>query len=60
MSEENRMKIGKLPESVLKRSVLRQIKAVNENVRFGAGVGADCAFLRNLVSYIIFCTFAEN
>ena len=43
MSEENRMKIGKLPESVLKRSVLRQIKSGNENVRFGAGVGADCA-----------------
>ncbi len=37
------MKIGKVSESVLKRSVLRQLKTKNENVLCGAGVGDDCA-----------------
>lgn len=37
------MKAGKLPENVLKRSVLRQIKTKREEVLDGAGVGADCA-----------------
>ena len=37
------MKIGKVSESVLKRSVLRQLKMKNENVLCGAGVGDDCA-----------------
>lgn len=37
------MKIGKVSESVLKRSVLRQLKTKNENVICGAGVGDDCA-----------------
>jgi len=37
------MKIGKISESVLKRSVLRQLKTKNENVKCGAGVGDDCA-----------------
>lgn len=37
------MKIGKLPENVLKRSVLRQIN-IDDKRRKGAGVGADCAF----------------
>lgn len=39
------MKIGKISESVLKRSVLKQIK-VNQNSKMisGAAVGADCAF----------------
>lgn len=37
------MKNGKVSESVLKRSVLRQLKTKNENVICGAGVGDDCA-----------------
>ena len=37
------MKTGKLPENVLKRSVLRQIRKKREEVLYGAGIGADCA-----------------
>lgn len=37
------MKIGKVPENVLKRSVLRQIKTKREEVASGAGMGKDCA-----------------
>lgn len=37
------MKTGKLPENVLKRSVLRQIRKKRKEVLNGAGVGADCA-----------------
>ncbi len=39
------MNIGKLPENVLKRSVLRQLKTRNQEVIEGAGVGTDCALL---------------
>ena len=39
------MKEGKVSESILKRSVFRQIKATgNEKIK-GAGIGIDCAFL---------------
>lgn len=37
------MKIGKVPESVLKRAVFRQIQTKREEVLVGAGVGEDCA-----------------
>ncbi len=37
------MKIGKLPECVLKRSVFRQIHTKREEVFLGAGIGEDCA-----------------
>lgn len=37
------MKIGKVPESVLKRAVFRQIQTKREEVLIGAGVGEDCA-----------------
>ncbi len=37
------MKVGKVSESVLKRSVLRQIKTKREEVLNGAAVGEDCA-----------------
>ncbi len=37
------MKVGKISESVLKRSVLKQLKSKNTQVKNGAGVGADCA-----------------
>ena len=39
------MKTGKISESVLKRSVLRQIENQVQEVKKGAGVGGDCAFL---------------
>lgn len=39
------MKIGKVPESVLKRSILRQIHTKREEVLIGAGIGEDCAIL---------------
>lgn len=37
------MKVGKISERVLTRSVLKQIKGINENVLSGAGIGGDCA-----------------
>ena len=37
------LRTGKIPESVLKRSVLRQIKTKREEVLLGAGIGGDCA-----------------
>lgn len=40
------MKIGKLPENVLKRSVFRQLHTKREDVLEQAAVGADCAAIR--------------
>lgn len=37
------MRLGKISDSVLKRSVLRQIKTRRQEVLSGAGVGEDCA-----------------
>ncbi|BAK46615.1 hypothetical protein CXIVA_06480 [Clostridium sp. SY8519] len=37
------MKIGKLPESVLKRSIFRQLHTTRAEVLSGAAVGEDCA-----------------
>ena len=37
------MKVGKVPENVLKRSVLRQIQTKREEIICGAGIGEDCA-----------------
>lgn len=37
------MKIGKVSENVLKRSILRQLKTKREQILNGAGVGEDCA-----------------
>ncbi len=39
------MEIGKLPESVLKRSVFKQLHTERPEVIQGAGVGEDCAAL---------------
>lgn len=39
------MKSGKISESILKRSVLKQIQTKREEVIIGAGVGEDCAIL---------------
>lgn len=40
------MKIGKIPESVLKRSILKQIHTKRKEVLLGAAVGEDCAALK--------------
>ncbi len=40
------MKVGKLPENVLKRAVLKKTNNVREEVLIGAGVGEDCAALK--------------
>lgn len=39
------MKVGKVPENVLKRSILKQIHTKRDEVLLGAGVGEDCAIL---------------
>ena len=39
------MKIGKLPEPVLIRSVLKQVKHRREEILMGPSVGVDCAAL---------------
>lgn len=40
------LKVGKVPENVLKRSIFRQIHTKREEVLLGAGVGEDCAALK--------------
>lgn len=40
------MKVGKIPESMLKRSVFKQIHTKREEVLLGAGVGEDCAAIK--------------
>ena len=40
------MRLGKVSDSVLKRSVLRKIKTHREEVICGAALGEDCAFLQ--------------
>lgn len=40
------MKIGKVPESVLKRSILKQIHTKRKEVVLGAGVGEDCTAVK--------------
>lgn len=42
------MKVGKIPENVLKRSVFKQIHTKRSEVVLGAGVGEDCAAVRLL------------
>lgn len=41
----NEMKIGKVPETVLKRSVLKQISHRRQEVLVGPGVGEDCTVI---------------
>lgn len=40
------MKIGKVPENVLKRSILQQFHTKREEVLLGAAVGEDCAAVK--------------
>ena len=55
------MKIGKVPENVLKRSVLKQIKTKRPEVILGAGVGEDCAAIAlepdEVIKYPDLCRF---
>ena len=48
------MRTGKVPENVLKRSVLRQLKTERKEILNGAGIGKDCAVFsfsdRNVIS----------
>lgn len=37
------LKTGKVPESVLKRSIIKQIRTKRNEIILGAGVGEDCA-----------------
>ena len=37
------LKTGKVPEAVLKRSIIKQIKTRRDEILIGAGVGEDCA-----------------
>lgn len=50
------MKIGKISESVLKRSVLKEIKSKHESVKNGAGVGSDCAIFTCGDTFTAVCT----
>ena len=40
------MKIGKVSESVLKRSILKEVETIREEVLVGAAVGEDCAMVK--------------
>ncbi|MBS6397929.1 MAG: AIR synthase family protein [Clostridiales bacterium] len=40
------MEIGKVPETILKRAVFKQIHTKREEVLVGAGVGEDCAVVQ--------------
>lgn len=40
------MKQGKIPESILRRSVLKQLKLNNKEILVGPNVGEDCAAIR--------------
>lgn len=39
------LKVGKVPENVLKRSIFKQIRTKREEILVGAGVGEDCAVI---------------
>ena len=42
------MKVGKVPENVLKRSVFKQLHTTRKEVLLGAGVGEDYAAMKYL------------
>lgn len=50
------MQIGKIPETVLKRSVLKKIKVRRPEVLVHAGVGEDCAVLGPTEDAIVLST----
>ena len=40
------MKVGKVPETILKRSVFKQLKSRRKEVLLGPGIGLDCSFMK--------------
>ena len=50
------MKAGKIPEIVLKRSVLRQLKTTRPEVLTGPRVGEDCGVLELGPDEVFVCT----
>ncbi|MDO4942475.1 MAG: AIR synthase family protein [Lachnospiraceae bacterium] len=52
------MKQGKVPESVLTRSILKLIKQNREEVLEGPGIGEDCGILRSLGQDLCACNVA--
>ena len=40
------MKLGKITEPILKRSILKEIKRRREEVKIGAGIGIDSAVIK--------------
>lgn len=49
------MRLGKVSDSVLKRSVLKQVKTKRSEVKSGAAVGADCAVFAPLSGGLATC-----
>ena len=49
------MRTGTVPENVLKRSVLRQLKTGRKEVLDGAGIGKDCAIFSFSDGSVISC-----
>ncbi len=41
--QDSMLRTGKVPESVLKRSIIKQIRTKRDEIVIGAGVGEDCA-----------------
>lgn len=58
------MRIGRITESTLKRSVLRQIKPNKEEIIQGAAVGTDCALIQIEDSIVVlgngFCAIKDR
>ena len=44
--ERDMLKTGKVPENVLTRSIIRQIKTKRDEIIVGAGIGEDCAAIQ--------------
>ena len=45
-SKTDMLKTGKVPENVLKRSIIKQIRTKRDEIIVGAGVGEDCAAIK--------------
>ncbi len=54
------MKLGKISDSILKRTVLKQIKFKRDEIIQGAGVGEDCAFFSCAVDEVMVSCMQEG
>lgn len=52
------MKVGKISETALKRSVFQQLKSRREEILFGGAVGEDCAAMKPGEGEV--CVFSSN